>query len=113
MSRHSVILCTSCKGGAVLARQVAELLAAEDIAGFALHRTDCMNACARAPTLAFRAPGKVAYLFGGVSAAHLPALAAFARLYAAAADGVIADARPLGDLRLRLIARIPPGGEGG
>ncbi len=112
MSRHSVILCTSCTGGAALAGQVARMLEAEAIAGFSLHRTDCMNGCARAPTLAFRAPGKVAYLFGGVSVAHLPALAAFARLYAAAADGVIADARPLGDLRLRLIARIPPGDDG-
>lgn len=68
---------------------------------------DCMSGCTRPSTIAFRAPGKTAYLFGEVTAADLPDLVTFARLYAAAPDGNLADARPLGALRQKAMARIP------
>ncbi len=102
---HNVIACASCPGaiGPALRRTFAEA----GMPGFAVSETDCMSGCARGPTLAFRAPGKTAYLFGEITAANLPEILVFARLYAAARDGVIADARPLGRLRLQLIARIP------
>jgi predicted metal-binding protein len=66
-----------------------------------------MSGCARASTAAFRAPGKTAYLFGDLTAADLPDLITFARLYAASPDGTLADARPLGALRSKALARIP------
>jgi predicted metal-binding protein len=68
---------------------------------------DCMSGCARAQTVAFRAQGKVAYLFGEVTSADLPALETFSRLYDASADGTFSDARVLGSLRTKAIARIP------
>lgn len=68
---------------------------------------DCMSGCARASTIAFRMAGKTAYLFGDITAQDLPDLVNFARLYAASADGSFADARPLGALRSKAIARIP------
>jgi predicted metal-binding protein len=67
----------------------------------------CMSGCARESTAAFRARGKVAYLFGDLTAADLDDLVTFARLYAASPDGVFVDARPLGGLRTKALARIP------
>lgn len=69
--------------------------------------TDCMSGCTRPSTLAFRAPGKTAYLFGDLSADDLPDLVVFAALYNASFDGTFTDARPLGALRTKAIARIP------
>ncbi|MEQ5827232.1 DUF1636 domain-containing protein [Sulfitobacter sp. NFXS29] len=68
---------------------------------------DCMSGCARTQTVAFRAPGKVAYLFGEITEADMDDLRRFVALYAASADGTFPDARVLGGLRLKAIARIP------
>jgi predicted metal-binding protein len=67
----------------------------------------CMSGCARESTAAFRSRGKVAYLFGDLTEADLGDLVRFATLYAASADGTFSDARPLGDLRAKALARIP------
>lgn len=68
---------------------------------------ECMSGCARSQTVAFRSSGKVAYLFGDITEADLPELRNFARLYDASADGTFEDARVLGNLRTKAIARIP------
>lgn len=68
---------------------------------------ECMSGCARPSTLAARAPGKTAYLFGDITESDLPDILAFAHLYHDSPDGNFADARPLGTLRLKAIARIP------
>ncbi len=68
---------------------------------------DCMSGCARAQTVAFRAIGKTAYLFGEVTTVDLPALETFSVLYEASLDGIFPDARVLGGLRTKAIARIP------
>jgi len=68
---------------------------------------ECMSGCTRAQTVAFRAQGKVAYLFGEITAADFPALETFSRLYEASDNGTFTDARVLGDLRTKAIARIP------
>ena len=68
---------------------------------------DCMSGCARESTLAFRSPGKVAYLLGDLTVADLPELLAFAKHYHASPDGCFADARVLGGLRTKALARIP------
>tara|TARA_R110001599_G_scaffold297867_1_gene502156 strand:+ start:247 stop:543 length:297 start_codon:yes stop_codon:yes gene_type:complete len=68
---------------------------------------ECMSGCSRTQTVAFRSPGKVAYLFGDITAADLPELRAFARLYDASVNGSFTDARVLGDLRNKAMARIP------
>lgn len=98
-------VCTSCPAGR---EGLAGALGAA-LAGLAVEVrvTDCMSGCARPSVLAFRAPGKVAYLFGEITAADLPDIVTFARLYQASPDGRFADARPLGALRMKAIARIP------
>lgn len=102
-----VTVCTSCAlGRSGFAARLAAALVAEGIPA-EVGTVDCMSGCTRPSTTAFRAPGKTAYLFGDLTEADLPALLTFARLYAAAPDGNLADARPLGPLRMKAIARIP------
>lgn len=101
-----ISLCTSCALGAGgFADPLRAALAAAQIEA-TVAPVDCMSGCARASTAAFRAPGKTAYLFGDLTAADLPDLITFARLYAASPDGTLADARPLGALRSKALARI-------
>jgi len=102
-----VTLCTGCPlGRSDFGATLAAALAAAGIPA-RLAVTDCMSGCTRASTIAFRAPGKTAYLFGEVTAQDLPDLLVFARLYTASHDGTLSDARPLGALRAKAIARIP------
>ena len=68
---------------------------------------ECMSGCARESAVAFRSPGKVAYLFGDLAEADLADLLAFAGHYNASPDGAFVDARVLGPLRTKAIARIP------
>tara|TARA_R110002096_G_scaffold362557_6_gene555709 strand:+ start:199 stop:540 length:342 start_codon:yes stop_codon:yes gene_type:complete len=102
-----VTLCNTCAAGnpglaTMLAQQIEKRGIAAKVAG-----TDCMSGCTRPATIAFRAPGKTAYLFGEITDADLPDILTFLRLYTASHDGNLADARPLGSLRLKAIARIP------
>ena len=110
MSGHVATVCASCPAGqAGQAGFVARLRAAlENLSlAFEVREIDCMSGCTRPSTLAFRAPGKTVYLFGDITAADLPDILAFARLYLDSPDGTLADARPLGALRTKAIARIP------
>ncbi|MCC0072757.1 MAG: DUF1636 family protein [Rhodobacter sp.] len=100
-------LCASCalgRGG--FAPTLAAALARAGIAA-TVDTVDCMSGCARPSTLAVRAPGKTAYLFGDLTEADLPDLLRFAAAYEATGDGCFADARPLGALRFKALARIP------
>ena len=102
-----VTLCSSCTlGQSGFAEQLAKALRDARIAA-EVTTTDCMSGCTRPSTCAFRAPGKAAYLFGDLTAADLPDLLTFARHYDASPDGTLADARVLGALRMKAIARIP------
>jgi predicted metal-binding protein len=102
-----ITLCATCKLGAGdFPDDLRRALAAESLPAM-IRLTDCMSGCTRPSTLAFRAPGKMAYLFGDLTEADMPDLLTFARLYHASADGTLADARPLGALRTKAIARIP------
>lgn len=102
-----VTLCASCDLGR--SGFAEPLQAALDAAGLQAQvaTTDCMSGCARASACAFRAEGKTAYLFGDLTAGDLADLVSFARHYAASADGSFADARVIGGLRTKAIARIP------
>lgn len=102
-----ITLCNSCAlGQSGFAEPLGRAL---DQAGIPaqIAMVDCMSGCARASTIAFRDHGKTAYLFGEVTVDDLPDLITFARLYSAAVDGNLTDARPLGALRTKAIARIP------
>ncbi|MCV2867739.1 DUF1636 domain-containing protein [Defluviimonas sp. WL0002] len=107
MTGTTVTVCMSC--GPAQGELVATLATAFRAAHLPItvRGTECMSGCSRSPTLAVRAPGKTAYLFGDVSGADLPDLLIFARMYLSSPDGNFADARPLGALRTKAIARIP------
>jgi predicted metal-binding protein len=77
------------------------------LSGITIETVECMSGCTRAQTVAFRATGKTAYLFGDITADDFGELANFASLYADSPNGTFEDARVLGDLRLKAIARIP------
>lgn len=102
-----VTLCASCAlGQAGFAAPLQAALQTEGVAA-KVSTADCMSGCTRPSTCAFRAPGKTAYLFGDLTEADLPDLLTFARHYAASPDGNLPDARVLGGLRMKAIARIP------
>jgi predicted metal-binding protein len=101
-----VTLCGSCALGATGFLQ--DLRAALTLdPGILVGTTDCMSGCARPSTLSVRDTGKTAYLFGDLDAGDLPEILEFLRLYAASPDGNFTDARVLGKLRFKAIARIP------
>lgn len=102
---HHVVLCCGCAAGHVdLTMALSDALI---ILGFELSHTDCMSGCARPSTVAFRAAGKTAYLFGDLGPNDVGDLVRFAQLYRDSVDGSFADARGLGGLRMKAIARIP------
>lgn len=99
----TLFICTTCTNDSdAFIKQARAALPRLDIA-----EVDCMSGCARAQTVAFRETGKTAYLFGDITPVDFPELETFAALYAASADGTFADARVLGGLRLKALARIP------
>ncbi len=107
MSDVTVTVCRSCPAGR---EGLADgLRSATEDAGLAcvIAEVECMSGCARSSTVAFRAEHKTAYLFGDISTADIPYLLVFLRLYRDAPDGNFADARPLGPLREKALARIP------
>jgi predicted metal-binding protein len=103
----NITLCASCAlGQSGFANTLQTALATAQIPA-QITTADCMSGCLRESTCAFRSPGKTAYLFGDLTAADLPDLVIFARAYAASPDGNLPDARVLGPLRHKAIARIP------
>lgn len=107
MNTPAVTLCRTCRDAdpglpAAVAAAIGE-------AGLqaSLNSVDCMSGCKRPQTIAIRQTGKTAYLFGEFTREDIPGLIAFLRLYAGSSDGNFSDARPLGALRMKAIARIP------
>ena len=97
-----VFVCTDCESDDGFSEALRTGLPKLEVTGIA-----CMSGCTRPQTVAFRAPGKVAYLFGDLTIDDIDELRRFAMLYATSADGTFADARVLGALRTKAIARIP------
>lgn len=105
-----ITICVGCRtaDGAAPGAALAERLRVVLGARAEVRTTDCMIVCSRPVTVSFRAEGKAAYLFAGVDPeGQLDELVTFAGLYAAAADGIVTDARPCGELRFRLVGRLP------
>ena len=102
---HTLTLCQSCVGS--LTPLADALATALQSLPYVLKTTDCMSGCTRPATVAFRAPGKTAYLFGDLTTDDLPDLISFAAAYLASPDGTFPDTRPLGMLRTKAIARLP------
>lgn len=107
---HRIIICSTCTAGQgkeapgpALADALATRLGPE----FEIVEHACLSVCAEPVAVAFRAPGKAAYLFAGLGPADAADAVAFARLWAETPDGWIEDARPAGRLRFCLKGRIP------
>lgn len=116
--RHTVFICSTClkdnetrPKGAELATALKEIFAKSDnhaIRDFNIETFECMSACANPTAISFRADGKAAYMFAGIDPAKdRNDILAFAKLYIAAKDGWIKDARPCGRLRHCLLGCIP------
>lgn len=102
---HQAVLCRGCAAGHVdLTAALSNTLI---VLGFEVLHTDCMSGCARPSTVAFRSAGKTVYLFGDLGPDDVSELIRFAQLYRDSADGSFADARELGGLRMKAIARVP------
>jgi predicted metal-binding protein len=98
---HTITICATCPlGQGDFAGKLA-------FTGYKVQLTECMSGCTKPSTVAFRAAGKTAYLFGEITAEDLPDLTAFAKAYQSSSDGTFADARIFGALRHKAIARIP------
>ncbi|WP_291729577.1 DUF1636 family protein [Leisingera sp. F5] len=107
MNAPILTLCRTCRDAdPALPGQAAAVLEAAGVK-VKLQQVDCMSGCKRPQTLAVRQSGKTAYLFGEITAKDLPDILTFLRMYGESADGNFADARPLGNLRFKAIARIP------
>ena len=103
----SISLCGTCPLGRSRFRtSLIHTLLADD-PSLRISTVACMSGCARPSTLAVRAQGKTAYLFGDLTEADLPSLRNFLALYRRSDDGNFPDARVLGDLRFKALARIP------
>ncbi len=103
----NITLCASCPlGWTGFADALGSALQSAGVAAN-VAVVDCLSGCTRPSAISFRAAGKTAYLFGDLTPADLPDLVTFARLYRTSPDGAFADARPLGALRTKALARIP------
>ena len=107
MDGMRLTICATCGSGAGEGQALADRVRGALPAEWSLRLHDCLGACARPVALAVEAPGRATYLFAGVRAGDAEDLLAFTRLYAAAPDGWIEDARPAGRLRHCLRGRIP------
>ncbi|CUH88029.1 putative metal-binding protein [Phaeobacter sp. CECT 5382] len=107
MTGPTLTLCNTCQGAdPTLAQQLMDTLA-EAGQNAKVQQVDCMSGCKRPQTLSLRQSGKTAYLFGEITSADLADIVTLVRLFADSPDGNFADARPLGALRMKAIARIP------
>jgi predicted metal-binding protein len=118
MLRHTVFICSTCQNGDEaqpkgdeLAMALKAIFTKSDdpaVRDFNIETFACMSACANPMAISFRAHGKAAYMFSGINPAKdQNDILAFAKLYVAAKDGWIEDARPCGRLRHCLLGRIP------
>lgn len=107
MHLPTITLCRTCRDAdPALLEQITATLEESGVKA-RLQQVDCMSGCLRPQTLAVRQNGKTAYLFGEITALDLPDILTFIQMYRDSPDGNFADARPLGSLRLKAIARIP------
>jgi len=109
---NRILLCQTCQSARANAeaRQVlnAALLDAGLADQFAVTDVDSLGGCARPNCLGFQGAGRATYVFHDVQVSRDVAdIAEFCALYLRSDAGWIVDARPLGDLRFKLRARIP------
>ena len=99
-----IFVCSECPNGAERLSMISGLLGGDDCE---VRAVTCLSGCRSGGSVAVRAPGRMAWLFGPVEAGDLDDLRLFLALYQADPKGEIHDARPLTRLRFKALARIP------
>ena len=95
------VICAGCDGkGAAIGAALQER-------GLPVQWTECLSVCDAPLTVAAQGNGRATYVFSDISNADLDDLVSFSKEYGAADKGWIIDARPLGDLRFKLVTRVP------
>lgn len=98
--------------GARLGRLALEAIELDGQGAVEVKAIACLSACSRSCAASVSAPGKFAYVIGGLSPDDAQDLAAFALAHAAAADGVPPWRSRPEKIRKNTVARVPPpGGE--
>ena len=108
---NKIVLCECCLGAQAdtLPAQLRDSIRAAGL-GRGFDVATSQDLCAgRAPvTMVLQGPDRASYVFDGVKLADgLDDIIATCRCYLAAPKGWITDARPCGQLRYRLRARVP------
>ena len=120
-----IYVCITCRGagGAEIRPLPGERLAAATASaalgsGIEVRAVRCLANCSRGPSAAMRRAGSGngndssndswTYIFGGLDAAHAPALVLGARMLAQAADGILPWRGRPDVLKRGLIGRVPP-----
>lgn len=86
---------------------VAALLAEPANAALSLQSVICLANCERGCSAVVSAPGKWAYMVGGLGPQHAADLVAYARAYAASERGVVLRAGRPDSLRNAILGRFP------
>jgi predicted metal-binding protein len=119
--RTTLAVCRTCRPegapadadppGAALGRAAAATLETADPDGHVDVRViACLSACGRACAASVSAPGKFAYVIGGLSPEDAGDLVAFALAHAEADDGVPPWRSRPEKVRKNTVARVPPPG---
>ena len=120
-----IYVCITCRGtgGSEIRPLPGEILAAATASaalgsGVEVRSVRCLANCSRGPSAAMRRAGSGngsgsgnnswTYIFGGLDAAHAPALVLGARMLGEAADGILPWRGRPDVLKRGLIGRVPP-----
>jgi predicted metal-binding protein len=124
MTKHILFVCTSCSAsiahdditddtiteGVLLFNQLQESQQDESANGkLDIQKVGCLWTCGRPCSVTFACPGKYTYHFVDLNHADsVSELQQFSQLYMQSADGYVKPPKMPGDLRSRLLVRVPP-----
>ncbi|QYK41023.1 MAG: DUF1636 domain-containing protein [Paracoccaceae bacterium] len=113
----TLVVCTTCRRAGEMpgdgdrpgTLMLRALSAADLPPGVAIRAVECLSVCQNGCAVALTAPGKWAYVYGGLDpATHAPDILHGAALYAAAPDGLVPWRDRPEIFRKQSVARIPP-----
>ncbi|MGA0531434.1 DUF1636 family protein [Hansschlegelia sp. KR7-227] len=119
--RTTLTICRTCRPegapsegeppGAALGRAAHAIVARRALEGRIETRAiACLSACSRSCAASVSAPGKFAYVIGGLDPSDADALVTFALRHAEAVDGVPPWRERPEKIRKNTVARVPPPG---
>lgn len=107
-------VCTTCKAGLPegdgprAGMSLFQALSEAAPEGVVVKPVECLSACDHGCNIALSGPGRWSYVYGRLTAEHVPDILSGAAAYAATSDGIVPwRERPV-IFRKQSIARIPP-----